>query len=159
RPAAPAHGPGVGPPKAVASQRLLSAAALVGPPPPRLLTGPGEPVRLGPARPPGLVRKAPPPVRAAWRRLDPPVTPFFVRADAGSGRVSPCWARFQPPPRRLRTRRLAAPRRGRGVQPLAWQTGATRGSVPRLVGLPKVRGDCCGQARQSSSRPLGQAVW
>ncbi len=117
-------------------------------PPPRSLgnsrrgSSPAQANRLGWARRVHQVSSWKPSTqsgRAAARAISS--SRAFFHAYSGSGLTNQCLARFQPTPRRLSTRRILSPLSRRVVHPFSKQTWAASGSVHRLVGLPKVRGD------------------
>ena len=64
----------------------------------------------------------------------------LVLAEAGSGLVIQCLARFHRTLRRASVWRMASPLTRRGRMPVAYATSATRSRVQTLVGFPKVRG-------------------
>src|SRR5262249_22577862 len=148
------HPAGVRPQEAVAGHGLGVRVGLLGltlDQEQRRAAGPGVQRRLRQAAPPGLVLVAQHPVGVRLRQPDQPVAGFFFRAYCGSGLVIQCLARFQRTPRRFRAMRTASRVSCRGVQPLAWQTSATRSNVHTLVGLPNRRGLWCKRSLSGSA--------
>jgi len=95
---------------------------------------------VGQTPPPDVVAKAQGPRGLRHGPLDELVAPFFVRAEAGSGRVRPWFARFHDTRKRRRATRIAASLTSRGVSPGAQLPSAATASVHRLGGWPHVRG-------------------
>ena len=67
-------------------------------------------------------------------------------------------ARVQATPKRRRAIRMASSLTSRGVRPGAKLTSAASWRVHRLVGLPKVRGLWCNNARRASQVHASKSV-
>ena len=103
---------------------------------------PGVQVGGRQATPPHVIGNPAPPSGCAWASGLRRSRRFFVRAYGGSGRVSPCWARFPCAPRRVMAQHTGASRRSRALTPCAWHTWAARARVHSPVDWPMRRGDC-----------------
>jgi hypothetical protein len=113
---------------------------------------------LGQPTPPHCVANTQRPRGGDHGALEQLVTPFFFRADAGSGLVIQCVARFHDTRKRRRATRMASSLTSRGVSPWATLTWAASARVHRRVGMPTVRGLWWNSARRDSQVPASKLV-
>src|SRR3954469_679991 len=149
--------------QAVACQRLRVRVALrdrlFDQPQAIILLDPGVETGSSQTTPPDLILKAQDPGRMARGQPDQAVARTFFRAYSGSGLVIHCLARFQRTPRRPIACRIVSPLTRSGMIPSAKLTSATNSRVQTPLGLPKVRGLWCSNARRCSSASSSTFRW